>query len=168
MLCAKFGWNWTNRFFNIVDTFLVCHNYLPLERDKVLQLKKLEFIHPRMCCVKFGWNWASGSGEYLLLMYFCYFLHDPSFEQTWIPYSQGCFVSSLIEIGPVFLEKKLKVSKVYREMDGTMDWQTNKLSEKLTLAFRSDELKRIAKSHLFPEWLGGHWDIFEFKLKRWI
>ena len=45
-------------------------------------------------------------------MYFGYFLvispwHGSSFEQTWIPFTQRCFVSSLVEIGPVVLEKKI-------------------------------------------------------------
>ena len=31
----------------------------------------------------------------------------PSFEQTWIPFTQGCFVSSLVEFGPAVLEKKI-------------------------------------------------------------
>ena len=31
----------------------------------------------------------------------------PSFEQTWIPFIQGCFVPSLVEIGSVVLEKKI-------------------------------------------------------------
>ena len=30
-----------------------------------------------------------------------------SFEQTWIPFTQGCFVPRLVEIGPVVLEKKI-------------------------------------------------------------
>ena len=29
-----------------------------------------------------------------------------SFEQTWIPFTQGCFVPRLVEIGPVVLEKR--------------------------------------------------------------
>ena len=44
-------------------------------------------------------------------MYFHYFViispwkrAGPSFEQTWIPFTQGCFVPSLVEIGPVVLE----------------------------------------------------------------
>ena len=46
-------------------------------------------------------------------MYFGYFLvispwHGSSFEQTWIPFTQRCFVSSLVEIGPVVLEKIFK------------------------------------------------------------
>ena len=39
----------------------------------------------------------------------------PSFEQTWIPFTQGYFVPSLVEIGPVVLEKKMKMWKVYRQ-----------------------------------------------------
>ena len=33
----------------------------------------------------------------------------PSFEQTLIPFTQGCFVLSLVEIGPLVLEKKMKM-----------------------------------------------------------
>ena len=33
--------------------------------------------------------------------------HDPSFEQTWIPFKQGCFVPRLVQIVPVVLEKKI-------------------------------------------------------------
>ena len=34
-----------------------------------------------------------------------------SFEETWIPFTQGCFVPRLVEIGPVVLEKILKFRK---------------------------------------------------------
>ena len=40
-----------------------------------------------------------------------------SFVQTWIPFTQGYFVSSLIEIGPVVMEKKMKMWKVYANND---------------------------------------------------
>ena len=33
--------------------------------------------------------------------------HGPSFEQTWIPLTQGCFVPNLAEIGSVVLKKKI-------------------------------------------------------------
>ena len=42
----------------------------------------------------------------------------PSFEQTWIPFTREYFVPSLVEIGPVVLEKKMKMWKVYRQMGG--------------------------------------------------
>ena len=46
----------------------------------------------------------------------------PSFEQTWIPFTQGCFVPSLVVIGPVVLEKKMKMRKVY-DHDDNGRWQ---------------------------------------------
>ena len=67
-----------------------------------------------------------------------------SFEETWIPFTQGCFVPSLVEIGPVVLEKKMKMWKVYENDDGQRRRTTDKFwSEKLTWAFGSGELKRI-------------------------
>ena len=33
---------------------------------------------------------------------------DPSFEQTWIPFTKEYFVPSLVEIGPLVLEKIFK------------------------------------------------------------
>ena len=46
---------------------------------------------------------------------------SPSFEQTWIPFTQGFFVPSLFEIGPVVLEKKIKMWKVYDNDDDDND-----------------------------------------------
>lgn len=41
----------------------------------------------------------------------------PSFLQTWIPFIQylGCLVPSMVKMGPVVLDKKLKMWKVYRD-----------------------------------------------------
>ena len=66
--------------------------------------------HPRRHCAK------CGSGE--IFFEFRQFLHflnylpleigwGPLFEQTWIPIKQGCIVLSLVEIGPVVLDKKI-------------------------------------------------------------
>ena len=59
-----------------------------------------------------------------------------SFDQTWIPCSQGCFVPRLMEIGLVALEK-MKMWKIYRQTDKRADGQTadKTWSEKLTWAF---------------------------------
>ena len=43
--------------------------------------------------------------------------YDPSFEHSWIPFTQGCFVVSLVEISPVF-----KMWKVYGQTD---DWRSD-------------------------------------------
>ena len=73
---------------------------------------KIESLHPRMLCAKFGWNWPTGEKDFLISMYFRYFIIisprkrvGPTFEQTWIPFTQGCFVPSLVEIDSVVLEK---------------------------------------------------------------
>ena len=70
-----------------------------------------------MLCAKFGWNWLSGSGVEDLFNFinvFSLFRNvylgkrwGPLFEQSWIPFTQGCFVPSLVEIGSVILEKKI-------------------------------------------------------------
>ena len=62
-------------------------------------------------------------------------------EQTWIPFTQGYFVPSLVAFGPVALEK-MKMWKVY--------WRTDRQttddmrSGKRTWAFSSVELKTSA------------------------
>ena len=43
------------------------------------------------------------------------------FQQIWIPLSQECFVLCLVEIGPFVLEKKMKMSIVYRQTDRQKD-----------------------------------------------
>ena len=47
-------------------------------------------------------------------MYFLYFVifspdkrRGPSFERTWIPFTQGCYVPGLVEIDPMVLERKI-------------------------------------------------------------
>ena len=74
-------------------------------------------LHPRMHCAKFSWNLASGSQEEgfkISSMYFCYIViispwkrQGPLFEQTSIPFTQGCIVPSLVKIGSVVLEKEV-------------------------------------------------------------
>ena len=47
----------------------------------------------------------------------------PLSVKNWIPSTQGCFVPSLVEIGQMVLEKKLKMWKVYRRTDRQTDRQ---------------------------------------------
>ena len=44
-------------FFNVVNVFLLLHNYLPLERAGPFIWTDLGPLHPRMFCVKFGGSW---------------------------------------------------------------------------------------------------------------
>ena len=81
-----------------------------------------------MICAQDGWNWHSGSGEDDFLkssMYFHYLIiispwkkEGPFiYKKSWISFIQGWFVPSLAEIGPVVLEKKMKMCKVYDNDD---------------------------------------------------
>ena len=74
--------------------------------------KTLNPLCQRMLC----WNWLGGSGEgyFISSMNFCYFVITSPWKRTWsfiwinwIPFTQGWLLPSLVEIGPVVLEKKI-------------------------------------------------------------
>ena len=135
MLCEKFGWNWHCgsgdwRFLYCVNAFSLIRNYLPLEMGLALHLIKFESSLPKLktFCAKFGWNCTSGSGEEFFLNFVNIFL----LFHNYLPLEMGValylnnieslfFWPSLVEIGPVVLEKKMKMWKVYRRTDG---WRT--------------------------------------------
>ena len=75
------------------------------------------------------WNWnisrASQNVVILVMINDIGKVRGPSFEETWVPITRGCFVPSLVKIGPVVLEKKSKIWKVYRQMDRQTDRQTD-------------------------------------------
>ena len=108
------GGGWRRRFFKISFMY-ICYFVIfsPWKRAWPLIWINLKPHHPRMHSAKFGWNWPSGSWE------------DD--------------VPTLVEIGPVVLEKKMW--KVYwqtdRRADGRTDGLTtdNRWSEKLTWVF---------------------------------
>ena len=121
----------TLKAFN--NVFLLFCNYLQLEKGVTHHLKNkiLNHLHLSMLCAKFGWKWPSGSGEedfkscqFIFIISLLSPLWEgpcPSFEQTWIPFTQGYFVPSLVETDPVVLEKKMKMWTVYRQMDRRTD-----------------------------------------------
>ena len=93
---------WRRRFLNFNNVLPLFRNYLPLEKDRALYLN-LNPHHTRRHCAKFGWNWPCGSGEEDFLNFvnvfllFCNYLPleiglSPSFEQTWIPFTQGVWL----------------------------------------------------------------------------
>ena len=103
--------------------FVILSNYLSLEKGMALFWINLSPLHQSMLCAKFGWNWLSGFGVEIFLIssiHFQYFViippwkgRGPAFEQIWIPFTQRWFVPSLVEIGLVVLEEKMKMWKVY-------------------------------------------------------
>ena len=83
----------------------------------VFLLKKLKSLSSKDACTKIDWKWLSGSGEedfLILSMYFRYFIIISHWKRVvpfiWKklnPFSQGCFLPSLVEIDSVVLEKKI-------------------------------------------------------------
>ena len=107
----------------------------------VLISKRLIPLHPRMVCAKFGWNLTSGSGEEIFLkkillnfdnVFWLFRNYLPlemgvalHLKKVEFSITQWCFVPSLVEIGPVNLEKKMKMWKVYRQTDGRTNDRTD-------------------------------------------
>ena len=97
--------------------FYIFCDYLSFEEDLALHLNKLESPSPKDDLYKVWLNLAQ-------LFWRRWFLNDPtpilhflllsplwrgpgpSFEQTWIPFTQRWFVLRFIQFGPVVLEKK--------------------------------------------------------------
>ena len=98
-------------------------------------------LHPKMLCAKFGWNWPFDSGEDFFLFCRCTFaisllsplgkIHDPSFGQTRILFTQKCFVSSLVAIGLVVLERNSKIWNLKTNSRRTTGDQKNSLELKI-------------------------------------
>ena len=84
------------------------------------------------------------------------------------PSPQRCFDPSVVEIGPVVLEKKMKLWKVVRRTDKRSDRRTadDRWSEKLTWVFSSGELKRVSRPN--RGWVFWRACIDELKIKDWL
>ena len=148
MLCTKFrSWEFG---FKVCQYIFTISLLSPLEKRPFIWTniiispwkRALPFIwtnlnphHPRMLCAKFGWNYSPVVlKNKIFKVCQCIFSisllsplgkgRGPSFEQTWITITQECFVPSLVEIGPVVLEMKMKMWKVYKQTDRGMDRQT--------------------------------------------
>ena len=68
----------------------------------------------------------------------------PSFEQTWIPFTQGCSVPSLVEIGPVVLEKKIfKVVNLFLLFPNHLPFGKDVALRKVHLSFQLRWAKNI-------------------------
>ena len=82
-------------------------------------------------------------------MYFRYFVIISLWKRagtfiwkTWISFTLWCFVPSLVQIGPVVLEKKMKIWKVYDNNDNNDNddhWQTVIRKAHLSLRLREDK-----------------------------
>ena len=110
-------WFWRRRFLNFINVFSLFRNYLPLEKGGALHLNKLEFPSPKdalgQVWLKLAqWFWRKRFlNNFNIILHFRYYLplekggalHLNKFES---PSPKECFVTSLVENGPVVLEKK--------------------------------------------------------------
>ena len=113
-------WFWRGRFLKFVNAFSQFYNYLPLEKNWPFVWTILNPIYPRMICanlVKIGSAVLENIFTEKLSMYFCNFVIVSPWKRMgpWIPFTQRWFVPSFVEIGPVVLENKMKMWKVYDE-----------------------------------------------------
>ena len=110
-------WFWRKRFLNFVNIFSLFQNYLPLEKGRDINFDKLKSPWPRdtFCQVwlKFAqWFWRRTILNFVnVFLLFRYHLPLEKggtlhLKLTWIPFSYVWLVPSLVEIGPVVLEKK--------------------------------------------------------------
>ena len=142
-------WFWRRTFLKSVNVFLIFNVYVPLKRDMPLHLNKLEFPSPNkgcfvLCLVEIGELvlekiFKFGQRIFGILLYPLGKERGPSFEQTWIPFTYVCFVSSSFEIGRVVLqtEEDENVKSLQTDRGTTED---NRWSKKLTWAISSGEL----------------------------
>ena len=123
----------------------------------VLFRTNLNPIHPRMLCPRFGWDWLSGSGEEDFLVssiYFRYFVFISPWKRA------GPFIwTNLNSLHPRMLcakfgwnwpsgsgEEDENVKCLRQRQQRRRQWRTTDKfwSEKLTWAFSSGELKKVA------------------------
>ena len=115
ILCAKFGWNWHSCFWEedfliFVNVFSLFFNYLGWAKN----IDYAEFMRVWFTRILTGAVWGLEDTEYEIQTQiftwprlFWNHRHENHtwFEHTLIPFAQGCFVPSLVEIGPVVLDK---------------------------------------------------------------
>ena len=105
---------WRRRFLKLCQmiVFLLFHHYLPLKKGRVPLSKEA------LCqvCLKYALEWFCWRLKIYFNLFFSISLLSPigegqglSFEQTWVPFTHGCFVTSLDEICPVVLDKILLI-----------------------------------------------------------
>ena len=85
--------------------------------------QKVHLLFYQDSSVEFCWNWASGSGEedFRNSVNEFRYLFGQVVALHWNKIDALCFVPSMVETGPVVLEKKIKMWKVYDNNDDNED-----------------------------------------------
>ena len=114
---CKVGWNWFNgsggevlTFVNVFPLFCYFVIITTCKKKGGVFIEQIGFSLTQGCVVP-GWIWLFGSGRRLLSsvnvpsLIFVFISNWTLFELIWILSTYGCFVASLVKIGPVVLEK---------------------------------------------------------------
>ena len=134
---------WERRSLNVINLLSFLS---PLgERCGPFFFYKLKFPSPKAILCQFWkklaqWLWRRQSLKVKeLFSLFRYHLPSEAFVRTWIPITQECFLPTLIEIGPVVLNKNRKWQKCKKFTKMTDKVQ---ISTRKALAFNSDKLTK--------------------------
>ena len=117
---SRSGWEDFQNFVHVFSNSVIISHW---KREGPFIWKKLEFpSHKHDLCqvlLKLAqWFWRRRFLKFVKWMHFpFYIIISPSFKQNWISFTLGCFVTSLVEISPVVLEKKMKMWNVYNNKD---------------------------------------------------
>ena len=95
-------WFWRRKFLNFVNVFSLFRNYLPLGKGRALHLNKLESPSPNNALCQIWLKLA----QWFWRRRFLNFINVFSLFRNCLPLEK-------FEIGPVVLEKKMKMWKVY-------------------------------------------------------
>ena len=121
---TKFGIHWPSdtRKIKFLISLMYFRYFIIISPCK--RAGQFVFLSPKDALRQVQWNGPVVLGRKNFLFGLCIFAisllsllgkeSDPSFEQFWIPFTQECFVSTLVEIGLVVLENKIfKILSVY-------------------------------------------------------
>ena len=157
MLCAKFDWNWPSGsgeedFFNFVNVFSLFGNYSPLEKDRVLHLKKLDSPSPKNALSQVWFKLALWFWRRRL---FFNFVNVYSLFHNYLPLEKGRALPLKKLEFPLSKDALWQVWLKFAQRFWRRRWKCEKFtktdkfwSEKLTWAFGSGELKTKKKNYL--------------------
>ena len=94
-------WFWTGRFLILSMYFRYIVIISPRKRAWSFIWTKLNHLHPRVLCAKFAWLKLA---QWFFIRRFLNWKRvlPLTFKQTWIPFTQGCFVSIWLKLAQWF------------------------------------------------------------------
>ena len=142
------------KIFKIFNIILHFRYYLPLEKGVAIHLNKLKSPSSKdaLCQVWLKlvqWFWIRRFlNIFNIILHFRCYLPLEKGVALRLSSTQGYLVQSLVEIGPVVMEKKLKMWKVYRQTDDRQH-----VLRKAHLSFQLRWAKKLIKNMDWNSWV---------------